>query len=312
MGTVYDRFESADTTSKDRGEGGDHKRYYGVLDETDQGAAELLVRAAAPLAVSAGTEILVRQSVASKPVGLDHWHVDVSYGPEDDKDSEKRPEPGTWKFGFNTTGAKQKVTTMPLVARYGSDSFGDAPDLQGAVNYDGDKKVEGVELPVANGKFWIVQYFEARAVTPALMRTLQRSTPRVNSDVWLGFDPGEVIYEGSEAEGDIPTIAGQKVQPIGVKHHFDSSENLKGITDIEGIDQQGKYGPGAFDSSGNSLNGQPAPSLDKKGWEYLWVWFKKMKDEDFSKVVPRPAFVYVHAPFRRMKFGDFFGFGAGG
>lgn len=312
MATVFERFESADTLSKDKGQGGDSKLLYGILDCADEATAAAAVRAVAPLAISAGTEILVRQSVGTKPVGLDYWEAEVAYGPESDDDSQQPREPGTWKFDFDTTGATQKITTAPLVSRHGSSSFGEAPDLQGAIGYDDQsKQVKGLEVPIPNGKFSITQYFEARQVTPNLMRTYMRATPRINTDTWLGFAPGEVLYHGSRGSGDIPTLAGQRVQPIGIQHFFEASENITGL-DIEGIDQNGKYGTGAFDANGNPLSG-PTASLDKKGWEYVWTWFKRRLDEDESRVVPRPAFAYVHAPFanKRMSFAEFFGFGAG-
>ena len=305
----YERLESGDTETKDKGEGGSRTLLYGVQECSDQATAEALILSVAPLAVSTANETLVRTSVKSSPQGPDLWYIDVEYSPESKEESQQKPEPGTWKFEFDTSGATQLITSAPLVARYGSSSFGDAPDLQGALNYDG-KKVKGLEIPIPNGRFSITQYFDARQVTPALMVQYMRATPRYNLKPWLGvFDSGECLYRGSKAQGDIPTVAGQRVQPIGVRHEFEASENQIGITEIEGIDQNGKYGPGAFDSQGNPLNGQPTSSLDKKGWEYLWTWFKKRKDEDESRVVPRPAYVYVHAPIKPMDFAAFFGFG---
>lgn len=309
MAEIFERLESADNEQKEKGSGGSNKRFYGVTNCADQATAEALARSTSPLAIASGNEVLVRQSVGSKPVGFDFWNVDVSYGPEDDPDSQKPPEPGTWKFDFDTTGATHTVTSAPLFARYGSSTFGNAPDLQGAVNYDEQsKQVKGVEIPVANGKFSITQYVDARFVTPAVMRTLQRATPRVNFDTWLGFDPGEVLYLGTKGAGDVPTVAGQRVQPIGLQHFYDASENRYNGFDIEGIDFNGKYGAAAFDANGFSLKDQPVASQIKLGWHFLWVWFKRRKEEDFSKVVPRPAYAYVHAPFRLMRFGVFFGF----
>jgi hypothetical protein len=303
MAEAFELLDSADNTSTDKGQGGDHAKQYGVTNCSDQATAEALVRSVAPLAVSSGLEILVRQKLKSKPEGLDFWKVQVEYGPEDDPQSQQPPQPGTWKFDFDTTGATHLVTSAPLFARYGSSSFGPAPDLQGAINYDEhSKQVKGVELPVANGKFSITQYVDARQVTPNLMRTFQRLTPRTNSDTWLGFEAGEVIYLGTKGQGDIPLVAGQRVQPIGLVHHFDASENRDNGFDIEGIDTNGKFGP----ASGTP--GQPVATQIKLGWHYLWVWFKRRQEEDFSKVVPRPAYAYVHAPFRTMSFGQVFGF----
>jgi hypothetical protein len=314
MANVFELFDSADRTTKDRAAGGDQKYRYGVNECSDQVTAEQLVRQATPLAFETSTgEILVRQSLTSKPEGLDYFICEVSYGPEDEKDSQQKPEPGVWKFEFDTTGNKQKITAAPLVSRHWGSSFGEAPILEGAMNFDGHK-VQGLEVPVPNGKFTITQYYDPRYVTPALFKTFKKNTPRVNSDPWLGHDPGEVLYYGSKGSGDIPTVAGQRVQPIAIVHHFDSSENDDNVSvedspDGGNVITEGKYGPAAFDALGTSLNGQPAEEVAKDGWDYLWVWYKKREDEDTFKVVPRPAHVYVHRPFKRIKFADFFGFG---
>lgn len=293
MSDIYETFASGPVTVAETGKGGDASFIFQVTGTTVQATASALVRASTPLAVVAGEEILVRQKVASRPLGLDIFEVTVSYGPEDEQDSEEPPQPGMWKFGFNTTGARHTVTkSKSTKSRHWRTDQPEkpAPDLKGAINVDSKNKVRGVEIPVPNGQFTITAYYHPSVVTTGLMRNFQRKTPRTNSDTWLGFDPGELLYLGTEGEGDMPTVAGQRVQPIALKHHFDASENR---TNIEPL----------FDGH------EPAnpAQVNAKGWEYLWFRYADRAADNQPAV--EPVHAYVEELHNAMNFKDFFGFG---
>jgi hypothetical protein len=289
---IYEAFASGPVTVAESGKGGDNTIIYQVTGTTSKATASALVRVTSPLAVIAGEETLVRQKVATRPLGLDIWESTVSYGPEDEKDSEEPPVPGTWKFGFNTTGARHTITkSKSTKSRHWRTDQPEspAPDLKGAINFDG-KKVRGVEVPVPNGQFHITAYYHPAVVTTGLMRNFMRKTPRTNTDSWLGFDPFELTYLGTEGDGDMPTVAGQRVQPIALKHHFDASENR---TNIEPL----------FDGH------EPAApaSLDAKGSEYLWYRYADRAKDNQAAV--EPVHAYVETIHDAISFQDFFGFG---
>ena len=279
MSIIFEAYRSPSGQVEDKGKGGKATIAYTVLEQADSATAVALARALAPLALDNGTETLVRQSCKFDPTGPDSWDISFDYGPEDDEDSQKKPEPGTWKFSFDTTGASHTVTVAKKefsrhtrVLMPDGSSPPTAPKLGGAINYDG-KTVKGVDWPIANGKFEITAYYEPTLVTPAMMRNFQRKTPRINSDIWLGFQPGEVLYWGTQGQGDIPTVAGQRVSPIALHHHFESSENIADL----------KPDGATFD-----------PPIVKKGWQFVWYRFFKAETTD-NQVVPVPAHAYVDA-----------------
>jgi hypothetical protein len=74
--------------------------------------------------------------------------VSVSFGPEDDEKSQQPPEAGLWHFSFDTTGGTHRITqSIETLWRGERSQSNPAPDLRGAVNYDGGK-VQGVDIPV--------------------------------------------------------------------------------------------------------------------------------------------------------------------
>jgi hypothetical protein len=299
MPEIWEANDSEDLEIAERGEGGSFALRYHVRDCPDSGTASSLARALAPLAVAAGAETLIRQRVHTTRRGHRFYGVEVTYGPESDPQSQEPPQAGTWKFSFDTTGGRHTITTARMISRHWGPDFGEAPNLQGAINWDAESKTcKGVEIPVPALKFTITAYYEPTAVTPSFMREVARKTARTNTDTWLGFEPGEVLYFGGQAQGDIPTIAGQRVAPIAVAHQFEASENQ--TLEVEGFD------------SGKKADGTEQNEIKKRGWDYFWIWFKRRVEEDFSKVVGRPAYGYVHRPLPEMNFTDFFGFGGGG
>jgi hypothetical protein len=70
--------------------------------------------------------------------GPDSWEVVVHYGTEDQQNSQETREPGTWHFNFGTTGGTHTITqSMQTIWRGQRSQVNPAPDLLGAVNYDG-------------------------------------------------------------------------------------------------------------------------------------------------------------------------------
>lgn len=293
---IFELASSPEYTINENGRGSTARLTYGVLETSDVNIAIALARALAPLAVDANGETIVRQTIEPKPTGIDSWEIAVGYGSEDSQKSQEPPTPGTWKFSFDTTGGRQTITTAPLVSRHWNDFFGEAPNLQGAINWDG-QTAHGVEVIVPALKFTITAYYDPRTITTEFMREVARKTARQNDAEWLGFDPGEVLYFGGSGQGDIPTIAGQRVSPIAIQHTFEASET-RTLTAAETDFTSGKWADGTENDE-----------VIKRGWDYFWVWFKKRPDEDFSKVVGRPAHGYVHRPYRELDFAAFFGFG---
>lgn len=287
MSQIYEASESPDVDSASSGQGGRARLTYHVLETATEGQARGLAAGFAPVAYLAGAELLVRQTINVKPTGPDCWRAEVEYGPESESQSQEQPEPGTWKFSFDTTGGRHKVNKSKQTKSRHWKSSDEAPDLEGAINYDGER-VNGVEIYVPNLSFTITAYYDALLITPAFMRTIGRASARMNTDTWLGFAPGEVLFLGGQADGDIPTVAGQRVAPIGVKLSFEMSEN------VEDLDPEFEFGV-------------PAAPINARGWDYVWYRFKK--DPTSDQPLLKPAHAYVEEMYSPLAFVPFFGFG---
>ncbi len=256
---------------------------YVVIGTADEIAAANAALAIAPLAYLVNSETLIRQEVAPESTGPDSWDVVVRYGTEDQQRSQEVPQPGTWHFNFDTSGGTHKITQSLQTLWRGQRSLSNpAPDLLGAINYDG-KKVQGVEIVVPKLEFSITAYYAPQAVDTAFMVNIARKTGKVNSATWLGFAAGELLFLGGSGDGDIPTVAGQRVKPIPVTFKFAASENRTNIT----------------------VGDITVPS--KAGWDYLWVRYEKVESAGF--VYPIPVHAYVEKVYERTDYAALFGFG---
>ena len=256
---------------------------YVVLGTDSETVAANAALAVAPLAYLANGETLVRQEANASPTGPNSWEVSVSFGPEDDEKSQQPPEAGLWHFSFDTTGGTHRITqSIETLWRGERSQSNPAPDLRGAVNYDGGK-VQGVDIPVPKLEFSITAYYAPQAVTTAFVANIARNTSKANSAAWLGFAAGELLFLGGNGQGEIPTAAGQRVKPIPITFKFAASENRENI------------------QVGDIL----VPKKD--GWDYLWVRYEKI--EDAGVVYPIPVHAYVEKIHERVPFAQLFGFG---
>ncbi len=253
---------------------------FGTTSEIDAANGALAV---APLAYLVNSETLVRQEATPTSTGPDSWEVTVRYGTEDEQQSQQPPQPGTWHFNFDTSGGTHKITqSLQTLWRSERSQTNPAPDLLSATNYDG-KKVQGVEIVVPKLEFSITAYYAPQAVTTTFVANIARNTGKVNSATWLGFAAGELLFLGGSGQGDIPTVAGQRVKPIPLTFKFAASENRTNI----------------------KVGDITVPN--KAGWDYLWVRYEKIEDAGF--VFPIPVHAYVEKVYERFAFAQLFGFG---
>lgn len=255
-----------------------------VRDAPDEASALARVEMQSPVAVAVGLNFAIRQSVRVKPLGAGLYEATVEYGPEDDEKSDKPPDPLEWKYSFDTTGGKHKlsIAKREVSRQWARSMSNDAPDLKGAINFDG-KKVAGVDVVVPNLEFALTVYYNPAAITVAFVQELARKTGRMNSDLWLGFEPGEVLFLGARGDGTLPTIRGQRVKPVPVQLMFAASENRSVV-----------------------IGDNPA-ALFKKGWDYLWVRYERVEDGGLD--YPVPVHAYVDRVYDELGFKAFFKFG---
>jgi hypothetical protein len=234
---------------------------------------ELFVRAhalagtAALLMTPAG--ILYRQDILIEPQAADIWHVRVPYGPQN-------RTLGSITLDYDTTGGTIHLKAgLAHIDSFAAAGAGDPPDHQGAIGVNGDE-VEGVEVVSDALKLTVTVTHPAGIVTLARIKHLRSLTGRVNSDTFLTFPPGEVLFLGSVGRD------GTNVE-AEASYQFACSENLVGqvIAGIEGV--------------------------KKDGWDVAWIEFRDAVDG--GKPVRRPKFLHVDRVYKRVPMAISLGFG---
>jgi hypothetical protein len=86
----------------------------------------------------------------------------------------------------------QKVTAGERIAGYGTN----CPDNQG-VFFDG-KEITGIEVPVAEDKIAVSYRHPRMYLNHAYIRGVGKLRGYPNSDTFLGYSPGEVVYMGGQ------------------------------------------------------------------------------------------------------------------
>jgi hypothetical protein len=265
VAVVGEKYESRKLTS---GETPAVELVYWVSGTEDDQEAHFALAAVAPAFYGS----LARQSVHVEPVGGGLWEGVARYG------RKKPKETGDSSFSFDTGGGTQHITqSIETVGKHGDPGLpGPAPDFGGAIGVTHDN-VEGVDITVPVYNFSETHYIAVEFVTPTYKAALFRLTGKVNSGVFRGFQPGEVLFQGASG-----TQRGEEDWEISFR--FAASPNAVGLKvgDIAGI--------------------------NKKGWEYLWVRYADAEDEDAKVLVKRPIAAYVEQVY---EYGDFSELGIG-
>lgn len=201
-------------------------------------------------------------------ISNDTWKVVVRYElPTPDNQDQNQPV-----TSFDSTGGTQHITqSIQTVGRYGPAA---STLLGGAIGYDGES-VNGVDITIPVWNWQETLYFSDSQVNQYAYYAL---TGSVNSDVFKGYQPGEVLFMGASGQkrGDPWIINPNNKWEVTFK--FAASPNLSGI-------------------SVGAITG-----INKKGWEYLWVQYGEDVDSSAKIRIKKPIAVYVeqvydYAPF---------------
>ena len=180
-----------------------------------------------------------------------------------------RDEPGQSQYNFDISTETVHITnSLQTIARYP----GTAPNMQGAIGYDGDK-IEGCDIMNAVYSFSETHQFSDNQITPAYKAALFRAVGKTNGAAFKGFAIGEVMFLGA---------AGSKKQADDyweLTFRFAASENITNLT----IGQ---------------ING-----IAKKGWEYLWSRYSDKTDTG-NNLVRTPSAVYIERVYQSADFSS--------
>jgi hypothetical protein len=225
---------------------------------------------ATPAFVITNYGVLYRQDIQATRTHYNHWTIRVPYGPA-------KNETGEWTWDFDTTGGTVHLTqAKEEIARYPTAT---APNQLGAIAVDGDE-VKGVEIVIPAMKINVNYKHPLGVLTLARAKFLNNITGTVNSDSFLTFAPGEVLFLG--ARGSDGTSA-----EATVSYSFAMAANATGLTigSIAGV--------------------------AKKGHEVAWIRYEDTITVADSKDQPTrvPKFVYVDRVYETVAMASALGFG---
>lgn len=214
---------------------------------------------------------LRKETLTWDQLGPDCWEFRQRYVHPDRR--EEDVDTGSYLFSFDTTGGKQRIfqTREPTLRRKYVFPGENPPDFNGVIGWDGER-AEGVEIVVPSLQFEITKRQPRGQITQAYVTTLRGLTGKVNNATFLGYPAGEVMFMGArgrQSTEDDPEVT----------YYFVISENLTGI-------QIGGVGP-----------------VDKKGHEYLWVFYQVWTDQNASVQTKRPHTVVVDTVSKISNFG---------
>jgi len=237
-----------------------------IAEEADAATVQAYAIAMTPSLLTTASGLIYRQDVRINRTAYNQWSVEVPYAAQNN-------ETGDWTWDFDTTGGTIHISTAKEeVARYPA---GTAPNQLAAIAVDGDE-VKGIDIVIPAMKINVTFRHPLAVVTLAYAKFLSDITGMVNSDTFLTFAPGEVLFlgargsDGSEAEAT-------------VSYQFAMAKNQTGQT-------IGAIG-----------------GVAKKAWEVAWI---RYEDTITSSLPTRVAkFVYVDRVYDTVAMAAAFGFG---
>jgi len=201
---------------------------------------------------------LFLQSIDFEPAGGGVWAVEGEYGLANLAEAE---------YNYDFMGDSVHITqSLATVARYGN-----APDLKGAINFDGDS-VQGTDVPIR--KFAWSESHTIRAInfSDAYKQIIFGLQTTYNNAAFRGFAAGEILFRGA-------TASQRGRHDVSVTYSFEASPNI----------------------GSHSVGGITVTS--KLGWDYEWVRYKKKADATSNRIITVPDGVYVERILETGNFG---------
>lgn len=236
----------------------------GTIDKT---TVEALAWSGSPAIVATQWGILYRQDIRTVSTGFGIWDVEVPYGP-------RKNVSGDYSFRFDTTGATLRIfASREHVESYGPLGATGTNIHNGAINVR-NGEAEGVEIVVSALKLTVDFRHPQGVVTIPFAKNLSNYTGRYNSDTFLTFDPGELLFLGSTG-GDGTTAEAE------VSYHFAGKPNESNMT------------------IGNIAN------IVAKGHDYAWVEYED--DDAAGEAGTRLKYVHVERIYQSLAFATALG-----
>jgi len=241
---------------------------YAVWGALTSEVARAMAVGASPLTYTVNGIPLFRKQATVEEVGPEAHTIRVFYGPI------KPPEQNEYKFAFDTTGGRQKITqSLETINKYAPDGK-TAADHKGAIGVT-DTGVEGCEIIVPKFSWSETWQLPIETYDWTYSQTLKAITGKVNAETFRGFPPGQVLFRGGKGTG-----SSKNPLLIEIAYHFDQSDDVQEQTigEITGV--------------------------SKAGWEYLWVQYRETDDTDAKGYARRPVSAYVEKVYQSTSFSS--------
>lgn len=242
-----------------------------VVECADEWTAAAYAASFTPALVSTPYGILYRDDVKVKRSAFNQWMIEVPY-------TTRKNVNGDWTWDFDTTGGTVHITNArEEIARYPSAT---APNQLGAIAVDGDE-VKGTEIIIPAMKINVQFRHPLGIITLAKAKFLSNITGTVNSDTFLTFAPGEVLFLG--ARGSDGSYAESQIN-----YQFAMAANVTGQTI-------------------GSITG-----VAKKAWEVAWIRYADTVTAGGGTDQPTRVakYVYVDRVYEEIAMATALGFGS--
>lgn len=173
-------------------------------------------------------------------------------------------------YAFDTSGG-----TMHRNQSLGTSVYPpSAPSFGGAIGVDNDGSIAGVDVTMPVFNFTETHTLAASRVTTAYKKKVAALTGTVNSSSFRGFDAGEVLFIGASGSRN----GNKSSDPWEVTFRFAVSPNKTGLS-VGGI-----------------------KSIQKKGWDYLWVRYADSVSG--TSLIKSPVAAYVEKVYESADFSN--------
>ena len=308
---IHEMYDSRELNADNKAKSG--KFHYICLRSTDELEVYNTVENETP-AVWQG---LVRRRINVKPLGGNVWDCTVDYEtPEGStitagglggigQTGVDRPAPDSSgtpaetdslgeEFNFDISAGTTKITqSLETMAARPGGGFLTALPFNRAINV-GTDSVEGCEIITPKMEFSYSRRLDY--ITLAYVKDLHYLTGKVNSEPFLHFPAGELLFMG--ASGNFREQDGWTVN-----YKFAAAKNEAVVTIVP---------DGGYIGEANGLIILPEHRDDdsdyaKLGWEYVWV--KYNEEEVMGRSFQVPRYAYVEKVYETVEFQEYLGWG---
>lgn len=242
-----------------------------------------------------GNRPMAQVSISQEDGSLGNvWTATVEWSTRPKKQNQNQTypqQPGCQQESFNSIGGTAHVTQGYYETRYYVDEeIGYPPDLNGGIGWNGDR-FEGVDIVSPTFEFSLSHKYPYDTISPTIRNNWLSLVGCVNSDTFCSFPPGEVLYCGfsggtsTEYDGELITIDGIIYQRA--KNYYNITHNFKCSPNAPAMEIAGT-------------------TIEKYGWDYVWVLRSKYDDEDTGQTVEKPVGVYVDQVYKYAEFDGVF------